>query len=321
MDTAASALLLLNRVSGTGAAPASAAALHAVLARRLPTTVAEVGDHPTAALATEAFVRAHPSALVVVAGGGGTLRAAAEGAWRAVGRRSAPAARLTLAALRLGSGNVVARALGAGRDPVESLERIVAAHTGGRTVAVPLIRCRADGREHLALAMAGFARWGLVPGDIARWRRSAGRVRGRLGRAVGIEHLNQLEYRTFFALRLAQALLDPRCLRPMELTAGGRTMRLRPLAAGVVSLPVRGLPGVTPPALSEPSFDLYVLPWPGTGRPRLAWRFRPGDAPVRLRMLDGEPAECFLDEDPEFGRDLELDLPGFIHFACGGTSR
>jgi diacylglycerol kinase family enzyme len=292
-----------------------------VLARRLPTTVSEVRDHPTAALASEAFVRTHPSALVVVAGGGGTLRAAAEGAWRAVGRRSALPERLSLAALRLGSGNVVARALGAGPDPVESLDRLVAAHRAGRTAQVPLIRCRADGCEHLALAMAGFARWGLVPGDIARWRRAAGPVRGRLGRAVGIEHLNQVEYRAFFALRLAQALANPRCLRPMELTAGGRTTRLRPLAVGVVNLPVRGLPGVVPPALTDPRFDLYVLPWPGAGRPRLAWTFRPGGEAVRLRMLDGEPAECFLDEDPERGRDLVLDLPGFIHFACGGTSR
>ncbi|HYW27327.1 MAG TPA: diacylglycerol kinase family protein [Terriglobales bacterium] len=321
MDTAASALLILNRTSGTGAAPTCAAALRAVLARRLPATIREVEDHPTAALAAEAFVRAHPSALLVVAGGGGTLRAAAEGAWRAVGRRSAPPQRLSMAALRLGSGNVVARALGAGRDPVQSLERLAAAHGAGRTVAVPLIRCRADGREHLALAMAGFARWGLVPGDIARWRRAAGRARCGLGRAVGIEHLNQLEYRTFFALRLLQALADPRCLRPVELTAGGRTTRLRPLAMGVVNLPVRGLPGVRPPALAEPRFDLYVLPWPGAGRPRLAWTFRPGAAPVRLRMLDGAPAECFLDEDPERGRDLLLDLPGFIHFASGGTSK
>jgi hypothetical protein len=38
-------------------------------------------------------------------------------------------------------------------------------------------------------------------------------------------------------------------------------------------------------------------------------------------MLDGEPAECFLDEDPERCRDLELDLPGFIHLVCGGTPR
>jgi hypothetical protein len=276
MDTAASALLILNRASGTGAAPAGAASLREVLARRLPTTVSQVDDHPAAALAAEAFVRAHPRALVVVAGGGGTLRAAAEGAWRAVGRSSAPAQRLSLAALRLGSGNVVARALGASRDPVESLERMAAAHAAGHTVAVPLIRCRDAGREHLALAMAGFARWGLVPGDVARWRRAAGPVRRRLGRLTGIERLNQLEYRAFFGLRLAQALADPRCLRPMELTAGGSAVRLRPLAVGVVNLPVRGLPGVTPPALAEPCFDLYVLPWPGVGSPRLAWRFRPG---------------------------------------------
>jgi len=321
MDTPASALLLLNRASGTGDAAAGAGALREVLARRLPTSVSQVDDHATAALAAEAFVRAHPSALVVVAGGGGTLRAATEGAWRAVGRRTVPAARLTLVALRLGSGNVVARALGAGRDPVESLERMADGLAAGRTVAVPVIRCRDDGREQLALAMAGFARWGLVPGDIARWRCAAGPARGWLGRAVGIERLNQVEYRAFFALRLAEALAGPRCLRPIELTAGGRTTRLRPLAVGVVNLPVRGLPGVAPPGLGAPCFDLYVLPWPGLGRPRLAWRLRPGGPPVRLRMLDGEPAECFLDEDPERCRDLELDLPGFVHLACGGTPR
>jgi hypothetical protein len=321
MDTTASALLLLNRVSGTGAAPTCTDALCSVLARRLPTAVVEVDDHPTAALAAEAFVRAHQSALVVAAGGGGTLRAAAEGAWRATGRRTVPAGRVSLIALRLGSGNVVARALGAGPDPIESLERMASAHHRGWTAAVPLIRCRADGREHLALAMAGFARWGLVPGDILRWRRAAAPLRGRLGRAVGIERLNQIEYRAFFGFRLAEAVANPHCLRPIELTAGGRATHMRPLAAGIVNLPVRGLAGVTAPALTEPRFDLYVLPWPGAGRPRLAWRFLPGGAPVHLRTVDGEPAECFLDEDPERGRDLELDLPGFIHLVCGGTPR
>src|SRR5262245_18321989 len=249
MEPPSAALLLLNRAAGTGN-DALAAGLAAVLERRLPATVAPVAGHPAAAAATERFVRRQPRALVVVAGGGGTLRAAVEGAWRALAGRPAPPQRLTFAALRLGSGNLVARALGAGPDPVESLERLLAARAAGATVPVPLIRCRDGGRELLRLGMAGFGQWGRVPGDLDRWRRLAGPARRRLGRLAGIERLNGLEYRVCLACRLAQAAIRPGRLDAVELLAGGRALRVRLLAGAVLNLPLPGLPALRPPALA-----------------------------------------------------------------------
>jgi hypothetical protein len=322
METATGALLLVNRASGTQAAIALTGTLAAVLERRLPATVAEVADHPAAAAVARRFVAATPRALVVVAGGGGTLRAAVEGSWAALGGRPVPAERLTVAALRLGSGNLVARALGAGRDPVESLRRLLAAHAAGGSVPVPLIRCREAGRELLGLGLAGFGQWGRVPGDIARWRRLAGPVRRRLGRLAGIERLNGLEYRACFARRLAEAALAPGRLDLVAIqAAGGPATHVRLLAAGALNLPVSGLPGPRPPDLTEPAFDLHVLPWPARRRPRLRWRLTAGGEPVRIRLLGAGRAEWFLDEDPEVFSDLLLDLPGAVHFVRGGSPR
>jgi hypothetical protein len=319
MRPATTALLLLNRSAGTRQADRAAAALAAAVARRLPARVVLVDDHPAAAAEAERFVRRRPAALLVVAGGGGTLRAAVEGAWRGLGGRPAPPERLAVAALRLGSGNLVARALGAGPDPVESLDRLLDAHAAGRTVPVPLIRARDGGRELIGLGMAGFGQWGRVPADIARWRGLAGPARRLLGRHAGIERLNGLEYRACFARRLAQAVTSPRSLDSVELLAGGRSTRVRLLAAGALNLPVAGLPGPRPPALTEPAFELRVLPW-GGGVP-LRTRLTPGGEPVRLRLLGARRAEWFLDEDPEVFSDLLLDLPGTVHFARGGDPR
>jgi diacylglycerol kinase-like protein len=320
-------LLLVNRASGTGNDDRRARRLGDEIAARLRTPVAIqlVDDHPAAASAVACFVASASRAVVIVGGGGGTLRAAVEGAWRTLGPDAM--GRVVFAALRLGSGNVIAAALDVPADPFRALSPLFEALEAGRTVAIPLVRFTTPGGgERLALAMAGFGQWGRVPGDIARWRPLARRPRRLLARRTGIEALNRIEYRLGFALRLLQAIVDPGCLRCVELAAGSRVARGRLLAAGVLNLSVDGLPG---PSLEEPCVHLYALPWPGrltalgwlVGRGRRP--IRPylfasavlGGAPIRIRA---DPGECFLDEDPELAGDLDMDVPATASFLPGG---
>src|SRR5438270_14012995 len=103
------ALLIVNSASGTGCAPSLPGELMRGLGdsagqlRELE--VALVRDHPAARLAAASFLEASGrSATVIVAGGGGTLRAAVEGVFDAGAE-----GRALIGALRMGSGNVVAR--------------------------------------------------------------------------------------------------------------------------------------------------------------------------------------------------------------------
>src|SRR6266581_1763735 len=102
-------LLIVNRSSGTGCSPA--------------------------------LVGASGPAAVIVGGGGGTLRAVVEGICDAAGGKLPGARQVRLGALRMGSGNVVARRLGVALEPVDGMRQLVESLSSGRTLPCAVIRC------------------------------------------------------------------------------------------------------------------------------------------------------------------------------------
>jgi hypothetical protein len=140
---APSVLVVLNRSSGVGHAAGLAeeisTALLAGYGGALDVETLVVDDHPQTKQSAAAFVKTAPfPSLVIAAGGGGTLRAAVEGAIESASSMDA----VRFAALRMGSGNVVARNLGIPLDPIAGARLVGESLRAGATMPVEVIRCR-----------------------------------------------------------------------------------------------------------------------------------------------------------------------------------
>lgn len=319
----AAALLVLNRSSGTGH-PAQLVeqlgnALRSGHGSPLEVETMVVDTHPQARSAAARFaIDARRPSLLIAAGGGGTLRAVVEGVMDSFPSAPPMADVLQLAALRMGSGNVVARRLGIPLDPMEAARQVGQGLAGANTKPCGVIRCRhgtpAGGTAvRHAVTMCGLGQWGRVPGDIARWRQRHALGRKRAASLVGLERVNGLEYVAFGATRLlAGTVAAARC--EMVEIDGERRMRL--LAAVALNLPLPPLPdpGV---ALGDDAAGLIVAPRlrrPFRRRLELGTRFE-------LRLLDRESVEFFLDEDPERAYGwLSLEMAGVLRFVPGMES-
>lgn len=318
-----SALLILNRASGTGHSALLAGELVKALVSGSGSTVevdvAIVDGHPEARSAAAHFAgAASRPGLIVAAGGGGTLRGVVEGVMDAFPSAPPSAEVIRLAALRMGSGNVVARRLGIPIDPVQAAREVGEALASETTQLCGVLRCThglpgGGVAVRHAVTMCGLGEWGRVPGDIARWRERHATGRRRAASWVGLERVNGLEYMAFGAGRmLAGTVAASRC--ELVEVDGGRRMRL--LAAVALNLPLPPLPnpGVE---MGDEAAGLIVVP--RLGRP-FRRRLEAGDA-FALRFLDRDSIEFFLDEDPERATGwLKLEVAGALAFVPGRAS-
>jgi hypothetical protein len=294
----------VNAASGTGCPPCLPDELRAELLARCPeatdAAVTIVRDHVAARRAARTFTAGseRPAALIA-AGGGGTLRAAVEGVYDGGG-----SGRVVLGALRMGSGNIVARRLGVARDPLEGIRQLASALRDHRLARVSVLRCDFGAGVRHAVVMCGLGQWGRTSGDLARWHRRSSRARALVASVTGIERVNHAEYVAAAGLRLVQAAVSPKSCELVEVACGGSTARFRLLAGAVIATRVPGLP-------LRPG----VVVVPLGGRPhRLA--LTPGEA-LTIRLLDRTSTEFFLDEDPEVAHhSIRLEPVGTLPFLC-----
>lgn len=308
-----SALLVFNRSSGVGHGAADAERVAEALRDGAGCDVetAVVDDHPQARAAVASFIPgAAQPALVVAAGGGGTLRAVVEGVMDVFPGEPPRSGVVRLGALRMGSGNVIARRLGMALDPVQGARQIGLGFAQDRTRRCAVLRCKhgaAVGTTVVrhAVTMAGFGAWGRVPGDLERWRHGHARFRRRAASWIGLERVNGLEYLTVGMQRMLAGTVRPSQCERVEVE-GRPPFRL--LAAVAMTLPIPPIPSPRVD-LGDEAAGMIVVP--RIGRP---WRRRlePGRA-FRLRLLDRESVEFFLDEDPETAHGwIELEVPGCL---------
>ena len=335
-------LLIVNRSAGIGHGHATVDRLRAMLAQlsgeEATLQVEAVGDHPAARARANRFLAASEApALILVGGGGGTLRAVIEGlcegseAGRLPGRE-----RVLIGALRMGSGNVVARQFGIPRDPEAGLRGIIENLRAGRTVPCCVMRCEicaGGGRTevHYAATLGGFGQLGRVPGDLARWERRLPAAHKVAANFLGIERLTNVEYALALLIRSASsALLGRSTAEEVEVRTRDRREAVRLLAGVAMNFPLKALP-VDPGVRAEDEvLSLHLVPY--TGRlaalmlilaPRRllrgAIRIRiEGPERVEIRLVDRDAAEFFLDEDPMtlHGR-LTLQVAGSLAFVPG----
>jgi hypothetical protein len=315
-----SALLILNRASGTGhtaqIVDQLSDALRSGHGSKLEVDAMVVDSHPEARSAATEFAEfgSRPS-LLLAAGGGGTLRAVVEGVMDAFPSAPPTADVLRLAALRMGSGNVIAGKLGMPIDPVLAARQVGEGLARNVTSLCSVLRCThglpggATATRH-AVTMCGLGEWGRVPGDIARWREGHATGRKRAASWVGLERVNKIEYLAFGATRmLAGTVSASRC----EMVEIDGKLKMRLLAAVALNLPLPPLPdpGV---AMGDEAMGLIVVP--RLGRP-FRRRLEAGES-FAIRLLDRDSVEFFLDEDPELATGwLKLEVAGVLAFVPG----
>jgi Diacylglycerol kinase catalytic domain len=301
-----------------------------------------VGDHTAArACANEFLAASDAPALILAGGGGGTLRAVIEGicegseAGRLPGRE-----RILIGALRMGSGNVVARQFGIPLDTEAGLGGIVENLRAGRTVPCCVMRCEVGTREegpevHYAATLGGFGQLGRVPGDLARWERRLQGAHKVAARFFGIERLTNVKYALALLIRSAStALLGCSTAEKVEVLTRDRREVMRLFAGVAMNFPVKMLPIDPEVRAEEEALSLYLIPYSGRlSTLRLVLAPRPllrgalkirieGQERVEIRLLDRDAAEFFLDEDPmTFYGWLTLQVAGSLAFVPGPEYR
>lgn len=334
-------LLVINQSSGAGHCESVAGRLRATLAEVLGSRVdlhtELVTDHAQAKACVRAFLSdGDAPAALIAAGGGGTLRAVIEGICQGRAPGALPGHdRVRVGALRMGSGNEVARHFGVPLDPLEGIKGIAANLLGDRVASLCVMCCQTGGAQgqvetHYAVSMCGLGQFGRTAGDLARWHRRVAVLRRLATRLVLIETLNQLEYRIAVLARFAYGAVRPEACETVEIEARGKQRLVRLLAGVVLNLPVRGIPFGGETRAEDAALRFHFLPFPGrfsclemAFAPRcLARRIEtvvigPQEA-IDIRFRHPGSAEFFLDEDPEVARGcLSLRVAGTLAFVPG----
>lgn len=334
-------LFLINRSSATGHSDATVDLLHRIFDNALGSgtdlQVKTVEGHVQAKEMAVSFLSAsNAPGFILVGGGGGTLRAAIEGLCQRTKPGSLPGAeRIRISALRMGSGNVVARQFGIPRDPERALKGISANLRENRISPCCIIRAEANKKDSppdifYAATMAGFGQFGRSPGDLSRWHHRLPALRRFIANITGIEKLNNVEYFLSVLCRFAWCSLRPGAAEVIEVKAGDSTKSMRLLAGVVLNFPFKQLPFKTEIGAGDAALSLHFIPYPG----RLAAFFwmpllhrLAGNAlqltvrsptMVEVRLLDRNSAEFFLDEDPHvFYRRVKIGVAGTLAFVPG----
>ena len=221
------ALLIINRTAGTGqgwsVAKRLAADFEQGLAGLSRIKVEFVSNHADARACAAGFMsESEAPALVVAGGGGGTLRAVIEAIYDANATE-----RVRVGALRMGSGNVLAKQFGVPNDPVAGLQGLVTNLKAGRTVPCCVMRCEtwtSEGNSeiHHAVTLGGLGQFGRIPSDLARWHGRFPVIHKIAARLLSIEKLTNVEYALAFLIRCLSCALFPNRAETVEIQNQGR---------------------------------------------------------------------------------------------------
>lgn len=296
------ALLIINRTSGVGQDEACVAELASLFQRELyeldEVRVEFVHNHADARACAARFSAASDApALIVVGGGGGTLRGVVEGIYDS--RNSA----VRVGALRMGSGNLLARQFGTPRDPIAGLRSLLANLRAGRTTQSCVMRCETwtssgNCEVHHGVVMGGLGQFGRIPRNLSRWHARFPLVRKLAARLLGVERFNTLEYVFAFLLRSLTHRAEE-----VEVHFNDQQQRLR-LLSGIMM------------TIADSGVAVHLLTHRG-----LRYFYIDKDQRLDIRFANQNPVEFFLDEDPVTTcGHLKLSLAGSITFVAADNA-
>ena len=327
-------LLAINAAAGTGNTLALGRNLAEILRKRLGdeyhVKLHRAEGHEAIRNSAWAFARRHPEDAVIIAGGGGgTLRAVIEG----VGIEK-PIKNLRLGALRMGSGNVIARQLGVANDPVEGVEELAAQLLRKAVAQCCVIGCdllndNKPTRTVYGATLGGFGLFGRVPQALEEYHADHPKLHRFTAKSVGIERLTNVEYGLCLAGLCSRAAWNPQTLPEIEVKQGNHTESFRMLAGALMNFPLGALPFQPGLKVEDLALSLHLIPYHSRLQalslvPRAkalakeARIFRiTDDTPVTLRVVNGERMPFFIDEDPLEAAQLTLRVAGSLPFIPG----
>jgi diacylglycerol kinase family enzyme len=335
------ALLVINRNSGTGQSELLATNLSSIFKAALgeltEVRIELVNSHPAARASAERFFReSEAPALIVAGGGGGTLRAVIEGLCCAHESTRLPGPeRVRIGALRMGSGNLLARQFGVPRDAVAGLRGLLTNLKTGWTVPCCVMRCETrsstgNSETHYGVGLAGFGQFGLTPADLARWHARFPRLRKSAARPLSIETLNNLEYTIALLIRSISCVLRKDSAEIVEIEFENQKQHLQLLSGVVMNFPIKAIPLKPDVRVEDEALAVYLIPYKGrlsSLKPILAPSRLLADAhsirleqnqSLKIRLLNRDWVEFFLDEDPLTTHGcLSLSVAGSIAFVPG----
>ena len=304
------ALLIINWAAGTGQGESTVERLGSLfkesLAELSEARVELVDDHATAHDCSEQFISSSDApALVVAGGGGGTLRAVIEGVF------GNPTVRVS--ALRMGSGNVLARQFGVPCDPILALQGLLRNLHVGRTAPCCVMRCETwtssgQSEVHHAVTMGGLGQFGRIPANLSRWHTRFPFVQKLGAKSIGVERLTNVEYAAAFVLRTLTHRAEK-----VELQFQNQNERFRLLSGVVMNFPIAAVPFKPGVTVEDEALEVHLLSLRGSRCFRIE-----KDQRLEMRFVDRECVEFFLDEDPVTTHGcLSLGVAGSIAFVPG----
>lgn len=321
------ALLIINKSAGTGSGESVGEQLSSLFRQNLDglsqVKVESVSNHADARACAAGFMsESEAPALIVAGGGGGTLRAVIEGICDTRPLAELPGPELVrVGALRMGSGNVVAKQFGVPSEPVSALDGLLTNLKAGRTVPCCVMRCETwtnpgESKIHYAVTMAGLGQFGRIPSDLARWHARLPALRKIAAWSFGIEKVNNVEYALAFLIRSLTCVLFRSRAETVEIPNHDHPERFRLLSGVVMNFPFAALPFKPAVAVEDEALSVYLIPLslpPHTHRIRIE-----KNQPLEIRFVDRDQVEFFLDEDPVTTyKQLRLEVAGSIAFVPG----
>ncbi len=340
-------LLVINRSAGTHYSSHAVARLSSAassfLDKDVELQVTVVRDHQEVAASTTAFLAtSNEPAAVIVGGGGGTLRAVVETICRGSRAGHLPGRdQVRIAALRMGSGNALARAFGVPHEPYAALKGIMANLREDRTSPCCIIRCEIGKNGHAgdcrpppvvryAATLGGFGQLGRIPRDLGRWHRRLPALHRTATRLLGIERWTHVEYGLALAVRLVLCALQPDRAEIVRVSFPGGSETVQLLAGVLMNFPLKAIPVDPCTRAGAPSLSLCLIP---TNRrlTALSLLLRPSlraqrvrkiaigsSDRVQIRLIDRDAVDFFLDEDPATVRgQVTIEVAGVLQFVPG----
>ena len=313
------ALLIINRSAGTGQGESLAKRLSSLFKQGLSglsqLKVELVSDHADARARAAGFMsESEVPALIVAGGGGGTLRAVIEGVYDTHATKH-----VRIGALRMGSGNVVAKQFGVPSDPVSALDGLLTNLKAGRTVPCCVMRCETwtnpgESKIHYGVTMAGLGQFGRIPSDLASWHARLPALRKIASWLFGIEKFNNVEYAFAFVIRYLSCVLFRNRAETVEIHGE----RFRLLSGVVMNFPIAAIPFKPAVTVGDEALSAYLIPLSG---PTRCIRIEKNQ-PLDIGFVDRNEVEFFLDEDPVTTyRQLRFGVAGSIAFVPGPDYR
>ncbi len=288
----------------------------------------------------EILGKVNGSCCIIIGGGGGSVRAAVEGIIAASGDKIPQ--RVILSALRMGSGNVLAKHYGIPKNPADALPRILLNLKEERISKCCVIKVTAQtGKKtkkvYYAVTMGGFGVLGQIPSDLAEFHQNHPKIHQILAGIFGVEHLTMLEYGAdFFFITLGQ-IMNPAQGCSMRISKNSKTIspHFELHSGALLNFDVSKLPLRPPHTAAAPEISLYLIPRLGLKTPLLflskqflqkntryiSLRKSGRKSDTALLELTGDKtaspkrARFFLDEDPlSFYSRLKIEIAGTISF-------